>query len=110
MEFNSLNFVTALNLTRLFSSVTLLEGNSITLSCTPSIVEVVLMWSLNGVDVMKRNDVIFSPPSLNHNLIITNPRVEDSGVYRCRAAIDDELIEQNITVNVIAGMYIAYYN
>ena len=66
------------------------------------------MWSQNGVNVMKRNDIAFSPKLLNHNLIIANPRVRDSGIYTCRAAINDELIEQNITVDVIAGSLLHY--
>ena len=92
-----------INLTRSFSSITLLEGNTITLSCAPSVMEVVLLWTHNGADVIQSDDISFSPLLLNHNLMIVNPRVEDSGVYTCRAAIEDILVEQNITVNVIPG-------
>ena len=65
--------------------------------------EVVLLWTHNGADVIQRDDISFSPPPLNHNLMIANPRVGDSGIYTCRVAIEDALVEQNITVNVIAG-------
>jgi len=92
-----------LNITRSFSSITLLEGDTITLSCTPSIMEVVLLWTHNGVDVLQNDEISFSPPLLNHNLMITNPKIGDSGIYTCRAAIEDTLIKQNITVNVTAG-------
>jgi len=92
-----------LNITRSFSSITLLEGNTITLSCTPSIMEVVLLWAHNGVDVLQNDEISLSPPLLNHNLMIANPRIRDSGVYTCRAAIEDTLVEQNITVTIIAG-------
>jgi len=100
---NVVMFCLALNITRSFSSVTQLEGNSITLSCTPSILEIVVLWTHNGTDIMQRNDISFSPPLLNHYLIISNPTLRDSGVFTCRAAIEDTLIEQNISMNIIAG-------
>ena len=65
--------------------------------------EIVLLWTHNGAEVMERNDIAFSPPLLNHNLMITNPTVGDSGVYTCRAATKDLLVERNISVTVVAG-------
>jgi len=65
--------------------------------------EVVLLWFRDGVEVMERNDLIFFPRLVNHNLMISNPTVGDSGNYTCRAAVDDEVVEQSIAVNVIAG-------
>ena len=96
--------VSVLNLRRLFSSVTVLEGNAVTLSCTPSITEAVLVWTHNGTNVEQRNDITYSPPILNHSLIIANARIRDSGVYTCQSChAADTLDEQNITVEVIAG-------
>ena len=90
---------------RSFSSVTLLEGNAITLSCTPSITDVVLLWTHNNTEVMQREDIAFSPTILNHNLNIGNTMESDSGVYICRAALEEEdmPVEQTITVTVVPG-------
>ena len=86
-----------------FSSVTLLEGNPITLSCTPSIMEVALMWTHNGTEVMQRRDITFTPSVLNHNLIIGNAMESDSGVYVCSAVQEDITVEESITVNIVPG-------
>ena len=53
--------------------------------------------------MQREDDFSFTPSNLNHNLTINYPTTDDSGVYTCRAAIDDEPFEQNITVTVIAG-------
>ena len=70
--------------------------------------EIVLLWTHNGADVMQRNDISFFPPLLNHSLIIANPTAGDSGIYTCRAAIEDVLVEQSINVSVIAGNTLLY--
>ena len=92
-------------LTRSFTSVTLLEGSAVTLSCIPSVTETVLLWSRNGTNVNKDENTSFSPVNLNHNLILHNTDVGDSGQYTCRAILDDEVVEQNINVTVVAGTY-----
>ena len=85
-----------------FSSVTLLEGSTVTLSCTPSVIETVLSWTHNGTSVNENTS--FLPVNLNHNLTLHNTDVDDSGQYTCRAVLDDdEVVEQNITVTVVAG-------
>ena len=66
--------------------------------------EAVLLWSHNGTNVIQNSAIVFTPPDLNHNLIIAQSRANDSGVYTCRAAIDDMLVEQTIRVNVITGI------
>jgi len=93
-----------LNLVRSFSSVTLLEGNAITLSCTPSIMEVVLQWTHNGEEVMQREDITFTPSILSHSLTIGNTIESDSGKYVCRAALEDMTVDQSITVTVVPGV------
>ena len=97
-----------LMITRSFSSVTLLEGNPITLSCTPSIMEVALMWTHNGAEVMQRTDITYTPSTLNHNLIIGNAMESDSGVYVCSAVQEDMTIEDTITVNIVPGNLLQY--
>jgi len=96
------------SITRSFSSVTVLEGDVVTLSCTPSVMECVLVWIHNGTDIKQRNDITYSPPMLNHSLKISNARLGDSGVYTCRSChAANTLIEKNITVEVIEGKYIS---
>ena len=90
-------------LTRSFTSVTLLEGSTVTLSCIPSVTETVLSWSRNGTNVNEDENTSFSPVNLNHNLILDNTDVGDIGQYTCRAILDDEVVEQNINVTVVAG-------
>ena len=100
----SLDF-TEISLVRSFASVTLLEGNAVTLSCTPSIMEIGLSWAHNGTVVNGDENINFFPVNLNHNLTINNAGVEDSGLYACRVVLGDKVIEQNISVTVLAGMY-----
>jgi len=54
---------------------------------------------------MQREDIAFSPTILNHNLNIGNTMESDSGVYICRAALEEEdmPVEQTITVTVVPG-------
>ena len=73
-------------LTRSFASVTLLEGSTVTLSCIPSVIETVLSWSHNGTNI-DEDENTFSPVNLNHNLILDNTDVGDSGQYICRAIL-----------------------
>ena len=86
-----------------FSSVTLLEGSTVTVSCTPSVIETVLSWTHNGTNVNEDESTSFLPVNLNHSLTLHNTDVDDSGQYTCRAILDDEVVEQNITVTVVAG-------
>ena len=66
------------------------------------------MWIHNGTDIKQRNYITYSPPMLNHSLMISNARIGDSGVYTCRSChAANTLIEKNITVEVIADTCIA---
>ena len=95
-----------LNITRSFRSITLLEGSTITLSCTPSVIETVLSWTHNGTSVNEDENTSFLPVNLNHILTLDNTDVDDSGQYTCRAVLDDDVVEQSITVTVVAGTYL----
>ena len=92
-----------MTLTTPFTSVTLLEGNTVTLSCSPSVIETVLSWTHNGTNFNEDENTTFSPVNLNHNLILDNTDVDDSGQYICRAILDNEEVERSITVTVIPG-------
>ena len=96
------SFYIELIITRSFSSVTLLEGSTVTLSCIPSVIETVLLWTHNGVVVNEDEDTTFSPMNLNHNLILDNTNVDDSGQYTCRAELD-KIVKQSISVTVVPG-------
>jgi len=95
-----------LTLTRSFTSVTLLEGDSVTISCTPNIVEAVLFWSYNGINLTLTTEGIeFTPTGLNHNLILFNPTAADTGQYACHSTIEDQPVTETISVRVVAGNY-----
>ena len=98
-----LNLYVVLTIETPFSSVTLLEGNTVTLSCIPSVIETVLSWTHNGTNVNEDKNTSFLPVNLNHILTLDNADIDDSGQYTCRAVLDDEVVEQNITVTVVAG-------
>ena len=104
-----MKFIIELILTRSFASVTLLEGNTLILSCIPSVIETVLSWTHNKTNVNEDEDTTFSPSNLNHNLILDNTDVDDSGQYTCRAVLDDEIVEQNVNVTVAPGTYLCTY-
>ena len=84
--------------------MTLLEGNTVSLSCTPSVIETVLSWTHDGRELHEDENTTFLPINLNHDLILDNAVVNDSGQYTCRAVLNDEVVEQNITVTVVPGM------
>ena len=93
-------------LTRSYTSVTLLEGNTVTLSCIPSVMETVLSWTHNGAVVNEDEDTTLSPMNLNHNLILHNTDVDDNGQYICRVVLDNEIVEESISVTVVPGIYV----
>ena len=77
-----------------------------TLSCIPSVTETVLSWTHNGTVVNEDEDTTLSPMNLNHNLILHNTDVVDNGQYTCRVELDDEIVEQSISVTVVQGINI----
>ena len=99
------NFIEVV-LTRSFASIAILEGNTVALSCIPSVIETVLSWTHNGTVVNEDEDTTLSPMNLNHNLILHNTDVDDNGQYICRAVLDNEIVEQDISVTIVPGGYV----
>ncbi|XP_065903420.1 uncharacterized protein [Dysidea avara] len=87
-----------LTVTRSFTSVTILEGQSVTLSCSPSIMELAMTWIHNGTNIVV-DDITFS--ASNQNLIIRNALTTHSGVYTCIATADEISAKENISVNIL---------
>lgn len=72
--------------------------------------EIVLSWSHNGTIVIEEEESIaLFPVNLNHNLVIYNAAVEDSGLYTCRGMLGNKVIERNISVTAVEGTYIYYF-
>ena len=95
-------------LTRSFASVTLLEGNTVTILCTPNVTDVVLFWVYNdnGTNITESTGRIrLSPTGINHELTIINPIMADSGIYFCRTDVEDLIVEQSINVTIVPGTY-----
>jgi len=91
-----------INITSSFRSVTLLEGGTVTLSCTPSVMGTVLWWTHNGTSVIQRSrGRMFTLPT--QNFIIINAGINASGIYTCRDAMDNPVLQKNITVTVLPG-------
>ena len=93
-------------LRRSFASVTLLEGNTVTISCTPNVTDVVLYWVYNdnGTNITKSTGRIsLSPAGINHNLTIIDPVMADSGIYYCRTDVEDLIVEQSINITIVPG-------
>ena len=64
--------------------------------------EVDLTWLHNNTNIVV-GDISFSPPVLNHNLIIENAQLTHNGVYTCIAAVGKLTAEQDITITVQPG-------
>ena len=77
-----------------------MEGESIKLSCSPSISVVTLTWLHNGASIIA-DDITFS--TNKYDLIIENAIISYSGVYTCIATADGLTVKQNISVNIVAG-------
>ena len=80
-----------------------------TLSCIPSVFEIFLSWTHNGADLNEDENTTFLPMNLNHELILDDADVDDSGQYICRAMLDDDVIEGRITVTVVPGNKLLVY-
>lgn len=94
-------------LERPFSSLILLEGMTINLSCTPkplssaAPLNIPLCWTHNGAIINTNNDeTIFTPLNYNYNLIVQSASISDSGTYHCIAA---PAKTQSIRVKVVAS-------
>jgi len=92
-----------INIKSSFQAVTLVEGDMVTLSCAPSVMGTVLWWTHNG-SLIQRNSVRMSTlHTSNWNFIIKNVGINASGFYACRDAMDNPVLQQNITVTVLPG-------
>jgi len=97
----TLDITKTIKLVRQFSSVFLLEGDTVTLFCSPTIRRTILWWTHNGTSVMDRTTS--AQPSSTHFLPIMNASIDDSGLYSCCDAMDRPVLQQNITVTVLPG-------
>jgi len=82
-----------------------LEGQSVSLECTPTPDDLALFWTFNGIILTSFYDVTFVPPNLQHKLIVNNVNVQDSGQYKCLVAGNFLVhVNQTITLQVMGGM------
>ena len=94
--------LTVVTVNTTYSGITILQGDDVTLSCTPSESDVALQWSYNGNDINSSPYYQFTPPFLNHDLTITHASDTDSGNYVCAFKLSNEVInEQSITLTVV---------
>ena len=85
-------------------SVTILQGQSVTLSCIPTPDELRVIWTMNGVIINNTDHTSLSPEHLHHTLTIKNPLLKDGGEYICYIADFTLLsINKTITLNVVPG-------
>ena len=85
-----------------YISITILQGDIVTLLCTPSVSEIALQWSHNDSGINSSTNRQFAPPFLNHNLTITNANDTDSGDYVCAFKLEGSVVAQrNINLTVV---------
>ena len=85
-----------------YSGITILQGDDITLSCRPSISDIALQWSYNGIDISNSQYYQFTPPFLNHELMISHVNDTDSGNYVCAFKLRNRVIsQQSIALTVV---------
>ena len=82
-------------------SITVLEGQSVTFSCTPTPNDTMVDWTINGDIIVSSDHITLSPEHLHHTVTISNVATGDSGDYFCFiAALSFNKI---ITLNVLPG-------
>ena len=86
-------------MTTTYSSITILQGDDITLSCSPSESDIALQWSYNDTVINSSIHYQFTPPFLNHNLKILHANDTDSGDYVC--AFELKNMQQTIVLTVV---------
>ena len=82
-----------------YIGITILQGDDVTLSCSPSKLAIALQWSYNDNDISLSINHQFAPPFLNHNLTITNANDTDSGNYVCAFKLKGRVVAQQ-TINL----------
>ena len=89
-----------------YNGITILQGDDVTLSCTPPVSDIALQWSYNDNDISNSPNYQFTPPFLNHNLIITNANDTDSGNYMCAFKSKSKVVAQrNINLTVVPSKF-----
>ena len=99
-------------------SITVLEGQSFTFSCTPTPNDIMVNWTMNDHIIVSSEHIALSPEHLHHTITISDAVTGDSGEYFC--FIEDLeflslFINKTITINVLQGnftyvrMYICMY-
>ena len=84
-----------------YSGITILQGDNVTLSCSPSKPNIALQWSYNGRNINNSPQYQFNPPLLNHNLTIFNANSSNSGSYVCAIVLPN--IQETIVLTVVAS-------
>ena len=80
------------------------EGENITISCVPDIVDTVMQWQKDSVPISSNGlKYTFGPPELHHTLTIHNATTSDSGRYTCMPSVANDTTI-TIQVFVINGM------
>ena len=94
-----------------YNGITILQGDDVTLSCTPSLSVIALQWSHNDSGINSSPNRQFAPPFLNHNLTITNANDTDSGDYVCAFKLKGRVVaQQNIKLAVVPSKLDYNYN
>ena len=95
-----------LSLQETAQSITVLEGQSVTFSCTPAPDDLMVNWNMNGHIIVSTDNIALSPEHLHHTITIRNVATGDSGEYFC--SITDLVslsINKTITLNVLQGNF-----
>ena len=84
-------------------------GQPLSLSCTPSQGDFIIIWKHNGILIPglhipnKRNilKIILSPAPYNYDLFLSSASLDDAGIYSCSLTVDgDGVIKQEINVTI----------
>ena len=101
-----ITFQTDVEIETPYSAITILQGDDVTMSCIPSVLEVALEWLYNGRDISSSSQFQFTPPFLSHDLTIIYADDIDSGEYVCAFKLRDEVIAQaSIALTVVPSEY-----
>ena len=85
--------------------ITILQGDSISMSCIPSNLEIAIQWMFNGMEIADSSNYQLTPNVLNHYLTIPVLDVSDNGTYTCAVDIRDR-VEETITLIIVPSEYL----
>ena len=87
-------------------SITVLEGQYVSFSCTPTPDDLMVEWTMNGHIIVSSENIALSPEHLHHTITIRNVATGDSGEYICVIADLVSLsINKTIALNVLQGNF-----